>query len=116
MLAACPHTAQLHREQLRHAPASLDGTRNTLICRPADAEPPKPKKKKKMKIKPGKGTGTKTVFDADGRQLDPLEALQSALQVLILRHCCVCHLSHARTQELAAGLLASRLLVALHGY
>lgn len=43
-----------------------------------------------MKIKPGKGTGTKTVFDADGRQLDPLEALQSALKVPLLRHCYMC--------------------------
>lgn len=39
------------------------------------------KKKKKLKIRPGKGTGIKTLFDADGHSLDPLEALQSGLEV-----------------------------------
>lgn len=38
-----------------------------------------------MKIKPGKGTGTKTVFDADGRQLDALEALQSGFEVCLFK-------------------------------
>ena len=59
-------------------------------CRDEVPEPVKSKRKKKMKIKPGKGTGTKTVFDADGRQLDPLEALQIDLEVVLRKLLSTC--------------------------